>query len=336
MTKDEIIIRTGIVHILDGEKGEPVLSKEALDLTQDINDFFRDHIYKLLSEDELKQCHFGDEKNQVYQDFVSYDEKDLKKSSTGIAEALYNIMNANVSIPSADVAFITYQVNGQKFLAMLKFNYKTSLQHKTVDKKGNRQNQIVICRESLSASVTKLNEAVIMDMDNKTFRMIEKKYEINGIKENYLSACFLGCDTSISEKRKTEIIMKICDKVNKKFDVEDPDSIMETKRVLYKQIEEDGKIDIEKAGNDLFASKPALKEHFDELVNRTSIKNQMVVPESEKTIKKLESYTLKTDTGIEVKLPTFVYDDTDCFRIKHHTDGSISIEICNIQKMEVK
>ena len=51
MQQDEVIIRKGIVHILDGELGYPVYSEEELELTPDINDFSRAHIYKLLSGD---------------------------------------------------------------------------------------------------------------------------------------------------------------------------------------------------------------------------------------------------------------------------------------------
>ena len=58
MTQDEIIIRKGIVHILDAELGYPVFSEELLDLSPDTNDFFRGLIYKIMSGDEMKKCFF--------------------------------------------------------------------------------------------------------------------------------------------------------------------------------------------------------------------------------------------------------------------------------------
>ena len=65
MEQDEIIIRQGIVHILDGELGCPVYSGQLLELTPDINDFFRQHIFKILSGDDMKKCYFDDEKRKV-------------------------------------------------------------------------------------------------------------------------------------------------------------------------------------------------------------------------------------------------------------------------------
>ena len=64
MEQDEIIIRQGIVHILDGELGCPVYSGQLLELTPDINDFFRQHIFKILSGDDMKKCYFDDEKER--------------------------------------------------------------------------------------------------------------------------------------------------------------------------------------------------------------------------------------------------------------------------------
>ena len=76
MQQDEVIIRKGIVHILDGELGYPVYSEEELELTPDINDFFRAHIYKLLSGDELKKCHFSEEEpSEVYELVQNFSEE---------------------------------------------------------------------------------------------------------------------------------------------------------------------------------------------------------------------------------------------------------------------
>ena len=46
MQQDEIILRKGIVHILDGELGYPVYSEQQIDITPDLNDFFTGHIFQ--------------------------------------------------------------------------------------------------------------------------------------------------------------------------------------------------------------------------------------------------------------------------------------------------
>ena len=57
--KEDIIIRRGIVHILDATLGYPVYSEQELDLTPDINDFFRSHAEQHIftATPHFKSCH---------------------------------------------------------------------------------------------------------------------------------------------------------------------------------------------------------------------------------------------------------------------------------------
>lgn len=134
--KEDIIIRRGIVHILDATLGYPVYSEQELDLTPDINDFFRSHIFKLMSGDDMKKCYFPEEEDSPVYDIVKeFSEDDLVADSKRLTDELYRIMNANVAIPSADLAIVTFQVAGQKYLALLKMNYKESFVHMTKQRK---------------------------------------------------------------------------------------------------------------------------------------------------------------------------------------------------------
>ena len=121
--KEDIIIRRGIVHILDATLGYPVYSEQELDLTPDINDFFRSHIFKLMSGDDMKKCYFPEEEDSPVYDIV-------KEFS-------------DVAIPSADLAIVTFQVAGQKYLALLKMNYKESFVHMTNAEEAGNVNSII-------------------------------------------------------------------------------------------------------------------------------------------------------------------------------------------------
>ena len=61
MTKDEIIIRNAIIHILDSSVGMPVLSEQLLPQSQDLYDLIRGHIFRIASGDDLKHCVFDTE-----------------------------------------------------------------------------------------------------------------------------------------------------------------------------------------------------------------------------------------------------------------------------------
>lgn len=54
IAKDDIVIRKAILHILDTNRGECILSNTLCDPGPDLHDFIRNHIYKIVSSDDTK------------------------------------------------------------------------------------------------------------------------------------------------------------------------------------------------------------------------------------------------------------------------------------------
>ena len=131
MEKDDIRINRGIIHILDSTMAAPVLSDMPFDTGSDFCDFLKGHIYKLISGDDLKTCHFNEGESQVYQALLDYSEENFVPISKMLAGILFDIMNENIDIPQADFLVIEYRVEGRNYLALLKMNYKISYTHRT-------------------------------------------------------------------------------------------------------------------------------------------------------------------------------------------------------------
>ena len=58
MQKEDIRIRHVIVHILDSTVGLPVLSDSEIEFGSDFAEFLREHIYRIVSGDDSKDCEF--------------------------------------------------------------------------------------------------------------------------------------------------------------------------------------------------------------------------------------------------------------------------------------
>lgn len=337
MQQDEVIIRKGIVHILDGELGYPVYSEEELELSPDINDFFRAHIYKLLSGDELKKCAFSeDEDSEIYDLVKKFDEESLVDQSKQFAGALYEIMNANIAIPSGDLAVITFQVAGVIHLALLKMNYKQSYVHLTKNEDSGNVNQIICYQSTLPATGAKLAEAVIINLQDYSVQIIEKKYDINGTKVNYLSEMYLKCHANMSSKSKLAIVTKAVEQVNKKHYAEEPVKQLEAKSIIKKEIENTGSLNVEKISEKIYGNAPEIKEEFDTKMEKYHMEKAEVTPQSEQTTKKFEKQYLKTDTGIEINIPMEQYQDADQVEFLTNPDGTISVIIKNINKISTR
>lgn len=212
MEKEDIVIRKIIVHILDSAVGIPALSDSLLESGIDFYDFIREHIYKIVSSDELKSCTFDTQDSFLYQLLTQYSPDELEQHfifiSQQISNHLYTIMNENISIPPADFFVITYQMQGNRYLALLKMNYKETYVHTTGRKEEIHINSIIKQSATLPSSGTKLSEAVLISLSDYSVQIVEKKYEINGKKRNYLSELFLQCQTSLSQKTKLNLVTK--------------------------------------------------------------------------------------------------------------------------------
>lgn len=119
IAKDDIIIRKVIVHILDTVHGDCILSETLLDPGPDLYDFIRNHIYKIVTSDDTKNCTFNLETSPIYPLLESWDESDeysFVSTSQKIAEKLYAAMGEGLDIPAADLFFVTFQAEGTIYL----------------------------------------------------------------------------------------------------------------------------------------------------------------------------------------------------------------------------
>ena len=87
----------------------------------------------------------------MYDIVKEFSEDDLVADSKRLTDELCRIMNANVAIPSADLAIVTFQVAGQKYLALLKMNYKESFVHMTNAEEAGNVNSIIRYQATLGS-----------------------------------------------------------------------------------------------------------------------------------------------------------------------------------------
>lgn len=374
MTKEDIILRKSIVHILDSTLGLPVLSDELLETGFDLSEFIRTHIARLLSGDDLKTCYFQPEDSEVYALLQSYSEEQLIPFSKALASKLYTIMNENPAIPSADFLVSSFQYDGGLYLALLKMNYRETYVHLTgrtgstpsletapfpqtevsgnnhfftekpdaeptgavPSSSGRNYNRIMKQTATLPSSGSHLSEAVIINLSDLSVQLVEKKYEINGAKENYLSTRFLACGTKLSQKAKMDIVTRAVQQINDKYFDQSFEKKMEAKSIIQKEIEDLGSLPVEKAAQILYAEVPEIKEEFMEKMEKYHMEKEEIKPQNPATTKKFTKQYLTTDTGIEINIPTELYDDITNVEFLTNPDGTVSILIKNINHIQAK
>ncbi|MEG1992025.1 MAG: nucleoid-associated protein [Acetivibrio sp.] len=336
MERDEIIIRSAIMHILDSSVGMPVLSDALLENNPDLNDFIRNHIYKIASGDDLKSCLLDTQESYIYGLLTAYSEENMISFSQEVSKYLYTIMNQNIEIPSGDFIVVSYQYSSQKYLAFLKLNYKETLVHYTDGSKGFNSNLIVKQTATLPSGSTKLSEAVLIRLSDFQIQVTEKKYTVNGVKTNYLSKLFLQCQTGLSSKAKLNLVTKAVEQINQKYFEEDFDKHLEAKSIIQNEMTEQGSLNVAAITEKIYGNQPEIKEEFEEKLEKYNLHQEEITPQNVKTIRRLEKQYLTTDCGIEINIPMEEYNNPQNIEFLTNPDGTISVLIKNINHIHTK
>ena len=171
MNKEDIRIKNVIVHIMDPTIGMPVLSDTELEYGSEIAEFLKEHIAKISSGDDAKECRFYKEESEIYQMLNAYSDEAFVTVSKDIAGLLYEIMSGNIDIPPADLMVVRFREGEEEYLALLKMNYKAFYTHRTMaaeDGDGNR-NEIIRHKSILPSESQRLTEAAIIRLSDLAF-----------------------------------------------------------------------------------------------------------------------------------------------------------------------
>lgn len=340
MNKEDIRMKKMIVHIMDSSIGMPVLSDTELVYGSEVAEFVRDHIAKISSGDEMKECHFYQEESEVYQMLVGYDDKDFVQMSKTAAGFLYEIMGSNIDIPPADLLVVRFREKETEYLAFLKMNYKSLYTHRTMpiaEGEGN-SNEIIRHKSILPSESQRLSEAAIIRLEDLTLWVLEKKYEVNGEKVNYFSYLFLKCSSHLSHKSKLSIVSRAVESVQKEGfdDTERFEKQMRAKQILQEEMQENGGFVVEEIAEKIFDDQPELKVAFQDKMEKYDMVKEKIEPRSENTVRKFQSQHLYTDTGIEIKIPMEQYKNPRSVEFITNPDGTVSVLIKNIEHLEAK
>jgi hypothetical protein len=340
MNKEDIRIKNVIVHIMDSTIGMPVLSDKELEYGSEIADFLKEHIAKISSGDDAKECRFYQEESEVYHMLETYSDENFVAISKDIASLLYEIMNSNIDIPPADLMVVRFRESDDEYLALLKMNYKTLYTHRTMtieDGEGN-SNELIRHKSILPSESQRLTEAAIIRLDDLALWVIEKKYEVNGEKTNYFSFLFLKCSSHLSHKSKLAIVSRAVDSVQKEgYDESERfEKQMRAKSIIQEEIEENGGFVVEELADKIFEEKPELKVAFQDKMEQYNMVKEEIQPQSENTVRKFQTQHLFTDTGIEIKIPMSQYKNPKSVEFITNPDGTVSVLIKNIEHLEAK
>ena len=201
----EIIIHQAILHVLDTTMDAPVLSGSGMEMAAEKTAYFQYHIEKLLASDDIRQCR--PLPDSAFKNELEHN-KDFVDLSCRIAGVLFDYMHAHTTIPGADLAVVDFTRDGEPWLGILKLNYKNGYTHYTENVDGAPVNSIIQQRACLPSQSGKVEEGALVNLTDYSMKLLEKKFDIDGRKEFYLSTVVFQYTTAQPEKKKLQAIQE--------------------------------------------------------------------------------------------------------------------------------
>ena len=326
----EIIIHQAILHVLDTTLDAPVLSGGGMELTAEKTAYLQNHIEKLLASDEIRQCRplpdsaFRNELEHN-QDFI-----DL---SCRIAGVLFDYMHAHTTIPGADLAVVDFTRDGAPWLGILKLNYKNGYTHYTETVEGAPVNSIIQQRACLPTQSGKVEEGALVNLTDYSMRLLEKKYDIDGHKEFYLSSVVFQYTQAEPEKKKLQAIQEAAAQAVKDAYEDEPHADAQVAMLIANQAaDNDNQVSVEQVRQQLAEEYPLAAVPFDDYVEKSEVLEEAAAPVTvtPARIRRKESRSIRTANGIEVKIPTELLNSDSELEFLHDPDGSVSLLIKNV------
>ena len=304
----EVKINQVVLHLLDPGASEPVLSDRAMDMDADLYEYYTATLERAFASDEVKNCRFLPDSAFAAEMAQNQDFIDLSRRIAGV---IFEQMLQYQAIPAGDLAVVDFTADGVPFYGVLKLNYRPGYTHHT-ELMGNGRFSSMVPQRTLLPGTPKADEAALIDRANGTVRLIEKKFTLDDKKDFYLSTRVFGCTEALQEKAKLKAVCETA--------VE----------LLVRNQAVDNQISVEDVRERIRENFPLAAPRFEEALAETGVQENDRVTVTPARIKKLESRSFKTESGIEIRIPAELCSSDDAVEFIHSATGGLSLLIKDV------
>lgn len=316
--------KQAIIHVLDEKSSQPIISNGTLEIYEDNESFLTKHMLNLFDNINVSPAQFNDD-SDLLDLIVNFHDGSFLDFSKIVAQKFYDYMRKLSSFHGGDLLFTHFIKDDLSYLGIFLLNYKDEFTHKiNINSAGTGTTEIIKCHGILP-SKQRVTEAVLINLETRQLNILDKS------KEPYLCD-LLDLDKEMSIKEKIDVI----DEATREIILENFDNPTETlanfKTHIATNIIEHNEIPVQKIIDDTFFDLDEIKEACQSRISEYGLKDDKIVIENAKEAKKYVSHQIKTDTGIELKLPTELANNVNVIEFLPNEDGTTNIILKNISE----
>ncbi|WP_092921317.1 nucleoid-associated protein [Romboutsia hominis] len=335
-----MIVHKFIVHVLDKTVDEPVINDFEGRINPHIDKFLQKSIKKVIKDDLLRKAKFRNYNDNLIKqlcDRIIYDEKSFIENSKEIAAYLFDVMKEASDIESSDLVVCLFTEKDQKYVAIVKYDYKDIFNH-SIEFEDDKFNIQMVQNNAGILETTKPKQVAIVGVnglnDEYDLRVLdveaEKKNEISSFIEKFLDVRKVDDDTY-----KTKMFEAYTSNyITNAFFVDDVIKAEDIRQVRDYMLLNHQVMDIDKFLKQALKEENEIKDFKEYLEDKGFNKDFNI--DRKYIEKKLKNRNIKTDTGINIKLNREISQDPLVFSMKRNENGTCDIVIKGVKFFEEK
>lgn len=329
-----MIIKKAILHIMDFNSDICVFSQKELDTSDyGTGEFIDKHLTKIVSDGARREGSFMAE-NTFVQSMKRYlsQEINFTEFSNSAATLIYDELSRADELKSLDVLMCQFTDEANEYIGVLLLENKIEYTHLVEKSEEGPFNKIIRHFTLLPNTNQSIGSYAIIRLSDQKIFLRDKKRSINGEDVEILPEKVLMCDFKSSERDVIKTIKKVTDAVASEYGANSAVAVSRAKSFIIEAAEQDVPFTPSDISEGIFYDNEVMKKSFNEKAMEAGLAPKISV-DNPKVVKSIRTHKIKTDTGIEISIPTEYLENSRYIEFINNPDGTISIQLKHIGKI---
>lgn len=329
-----IQINNAILHVFDQHSGVTVYSKERLDCTQkDVAEYLTKHIDKAFKDSSAivdvpsSTGYFATKLSQYKNEntsFVDY--------SIDLCRRIFYYLSQTDNTASIDCVVCDFEKNDERYIGIVEFPNQIGFTHQVAQGENLVRNDIIKYYSILPTPSQKISAFAFVNAETLRARYMDQRRFLDGKDVSIIPNFILECTNSISPKAAVNAVKNIALQLSEQHGKNSAAIVSRTKAFLAENAETSDSLDTVELSHMVFPESDELAEEFVQQIHQQGIPVSIPV-ERTYAIREGKKHKIKTDTGIEITIPSDFFDNSEYIEFINNPNGTISISIKNVGKI---
>lgn len=296
-------------------------------------EFIEKHLTKILEDGAAKEGQFLDYSmfkqtlDRYAEDGISFTE-----FSTAAGNLLYDQISQADEPESMDFLVCQFTEENDEYIALMILSNKIAYTHQVENGEEGPANKIIRYFTLLPNTSQKISCYALISLKTGRIQLCDKKRAICGEEVQVLPDKVLQCTYSQSDRDTVKLIKKITSQVAEEHGANSAVAVSRAKSCIIENAEQNVPFSPSDLCEEVFFDNEVMKTTFKQKAMEADMPAKISV-DNEKVVQSIRSHKIKTDTGIEIKIPTEYLENSRYVEFINNPDGTISIQLKNIGKI---